>query len=568
MLLIGILASALASSAVNVVPNPATVEIRAGAIQLTTMESISCPAILRPLANVLAEEARQTHGVKWKLGRGRIQLVLDNRLPKNAYRLSVWTGIEVRGGSYAAVAQGTTTLLQSLSQDLKVNVMKVSDAPAFGYRGLLVDVARKWHSIAVLKQCVRLCRFYKIPFLQLHLTDDQAFTFPSKAFPKLTTVNQHGGPSYTRAELIDLVRYADACGVTIVPEIEMPGHGASLIRAMPELFKIAGTKPYEHHASINFVNDKVLKALETIIAEACVIFRSSPYFHMGGDEADIALVNQHPDFKAAFKQFGLADNAQQELFRRFITQINSVVKRQGKQLMVWEGFSRQPSSKFQIPKDVLVMEFESAYYLPTEMQADGYKMINAAWTPLYVVNDHVWPERLVYDWDVTKFGRFSKDYPATTWFQLPSTKGILGAQVCAWEQPEHRVISSVRRVLAAMAERTWTKQATGYGDFAKRRESTDSMLDAILGPVTMHASGTGVFRADGFDLPTFESEMTLELRAAKGIIRYTLDGTPPTESSKVYSEPIELSATTTVRAAVFSAAGKSPETSNTFHRAS
>jgi len=125
-----------------------------------------------------------------------------------------------------------------------------------------------------------------------------------------------------------------------------------------ELFKIKGTQPYEHRASINFANKEVLKAIETIVAEMCEVFKSSPYFHIGGNEADLAYAHQHPDFKAAFEKHGLGEKGQWQLYRYFLIQMNEIVRRQGKQMIVWEGFYRDPSSKFQIPKDVIVMEYE------------------------------------------------------------------------------------------------------------------------------------------------------------------------------------------------------------------
>ena len=95
---------------------------------------------------------------------------------------------------------GTTTLIQLIKTSNTGSTLRcgvITDAPASSYRGLLIDVARKYHSIDTLRQYVRLCRLHKIRYLQLHLTDDQAFTFPSTVFPKLMSKNYHGGPSYT-----------------------------------------------------------------------------------------------------------------------------------------------------------------------------------------------------------------------------------------------------------------------------------------------------------------------------------------------------------------------------------
>ena len=186
--------------------------------------------------------------------------------------------------------------------------------------------------------------------------------FPSKAYPQLATKNEHGGKTYTLEELKDLVAYADARNVTIIPEYEMPGHSAAANRAMHDLFIIRGTKPYEHHASINFAKDEVMQAVATIVGEMCEVFQSTPYFHIGGDEADLAFAHQNADFQAAFKKYNLPN--QHQLYRKFVADMDEIVKKHGKQMIVWEGFGREPNSPIQIPKDIIVMAYEIRFYMP------------------------------------------------------------------------------------------------------------------------------------------------------------------------------------------------------------
>ncbi|MGV3618844.1 MAG: family 20 glycosylhydrolase [Fimbriimonas sp.] len=538
----------------NLIPWPKEIRVAPTTLALpkgTTV--VARQAALKPLVRLVVDQTETVFDAGWRAGtggEGKIVLAIDPKLKEEEYRLQIAEGVRVTGGSYQAVAMGTVTLFQALRADLTVDRMEVRDAPASGYRGVLLDVARRYHSVPVLKQCVELCRFYKIRYLQLHLTDDQAFTFPSRAFPKLTTVNTHGGPSYTLAELKDLVRFADERGVTIIPEMDIPGHSGALIRAMPDLFKIAGTKPYEHHATLNFANERAIAAVDTLVGEMCEVFRSAPYFHMGGDEADISNAHEHPDFQAAFAKHGLSGKAQHEIFRLFILRVNEMVKRRGKRLIVWEGFGRERDTKFPIPKDVLLMEFESSYYLPTDMIADGYEVVNAAWTPLYVVNRHVWPMRKVYEWDVTRFGKHTTVYPTAVWFDLPSTKGIVGAQVCAWEAPETLAIQNFRGVVPAMAERVWNPGAgRPFEDFKTRHESVDARLDRLIHPVRIVTGRLNPKGEHDFDVPTFTDPLPVRLSAPAGhAIHYTLDGTPPTRQSPVYEGPLLLKETTTVRA--------------------
>ncbi|RYG37531.1 hypothetical protein EON81_06410 [bacterium] len=567
----------IANSEPSLIPVPKSVRLQAGTLSIRADQTVAFSSKeLAPLAEILAGEIRTATGVRLQTGpKGKPAILLRrvSDLQGEAYRLKIGAQAVVEGGNYGAIAMGTATLLQALTKSkdgLEVPKMSVEDRPDRGYRGLMVDVARKYHRISTLEQCVELCRLYKIRYLQLHLTDDQAYTIPSKAYPKLNEMNSHGGPSYTAEELRGLVRFADARGVTIIPELEVPGHAAILVRAYPELFKIEGTKPYEHHATVNFANAKALAAIETLVGETCEIFGSSPYFHIGGDEADYSNAHEHPDFQAAFKEFDLTGKAQEQIYRRFLLQMNEIVKKRKKRMIVWEGFGRDPESKFQIPKEVAVMEFESAYYLPTELIADGHTVINAAWTPLYVLDRHVWRPEKILEWNLSTFGRFTTFYPSTTWFKAESADAIVGAQTCAWEQPEHVEIANLRRVLPAMSERVWNvAKESSPADFMARLGRSDSLLGALLTPIETKVEGLAALGPDDFDVPVFHETARVSFSSTTpgSTIRFTLDGQPVAATSPVYAEPITLDATKTIRAAAFDASGRpiGYETSNTYY---
>ena len=574
------------SLGLSLVPWPQSIQRAGGLFALPEDARIvaETPSLLR-LANVLAEEIRATCSVELKVAAdaarpGDIVLRLSDNLKGEAYTVRIVDTASVEGGNYDAVALGTVSLLQLLGRDGSAVVLPrltLKDRPHSDYRGLLIDVARKHHSIDTLRQCAELCRMYKIKYLQLHLTDDPAFTFPSTAYPQLTSKNYHGGPAYTLDELKGLEAYASARGVAIVPEFEVPGHAGTMNRTMPDLFKIKGTKPYEHHATINFADPKVLKAVETIVGEMCDVFKSSPYFHIGGDEADFAFAHQHPDFQAAFKRFDLGDKGQWQLYRRFLLQMNEIVKRRGKRMIVWEGFHRDPESQFQIPKDVTVMEYECPFYPPRQLIEDGYTMINAAWTPLYVVNRKRWTPEQIYAWNLHLLGQHSTNYATTTWHQLEPTPQIIGAQMCSWEQPQTVEISSLRTRLPAMSERIWNPDAgRSYDDYARRAAATDRLLSRLIPTVRIKANGLAEPDHNMNDVPVFHTKLTVSLESERPAaeIRYTLDGQMPVSSvaaaepsepgspiarrvssSLTYTGPLELETTTTVTAAAFDAEG-------------
>ena len=152
-------------------------------------------AELMPLAKILSGEIEQLVGLKLEAcdesaGSGDIQLIIDLGLKDEAYTFDVDKKATIKAGNFAAVAQGSVTLLQSLSPrkgGIVLPKMNIQDAPAAGYRGLMIDCGRNWHPVAVLKSLVVLCRWYKVRYLQLHLSDDESFTFPSSAYPQLAS---------------------------------------------------------------------------------------------------------------------------------------------------------------------------------------------------------------------------------------------------------------------------------------------------------------------------------------------------------------------------------------------
>jgi hexosaminidase len=287
---------------------------------------------------------------------------------------------------------GTVSLLQALSvQDgvVKIPHMSIHDEPFVAYRGLMVDLARYWHRMETIKQMVVMCRWYKIRYLQLHLTDDQSCVFPSKAYPKAATQNRH----YTLKELHELETFARDRGVIIVPELEAPGHSDALRKALPHLNCSSGG------GAMCLGKESTYDVLDKLIGEICDVFQSTPYFHIGCDEVERLGWEKCSDCKAYMQKHKL-DNSM-ELYRHFIVRINELVKKHGKKTIVWEGFYKE--GKVDIPRDITVMIFECLYNMPADLIADGYPVINTAWQPLYVVNKRKWSPEKIYGWNMYRY---------------------------------------------------------------------------------------------------------------------------------------------------------------------
>jgi hexosaminidase len=533
------------------VPYPVSIETQPGAMALTAASRIvATDPALEPLAKLLSDEILTLHGLALATAgnspaTGDIVLGLDASLKGESHTIDVVKTATVKGAGYGAVAMGTMTLIQAMAEGkdgIALPLMKIRDTPAYGYRGLMIDTARNPHSIENLKQTVLLCRLYKVRYLHLHLNDDQSFLFPSPTYPQLTTQNW-SVPAYTMSELKELVAFADLRGVTLIPELEGPGHCGALQRAFPEAF---GTVDASGKAvatgCFNFMNPKLYPTLEILVREMSGVFKSSPYFHIGCDEVGgLEQIAGLPG-NAGFLQENKLDEPH-DMYIHYINKMNGLVKKHGKQTLVWEGFKDDGGKNIKIDKDVTVMEFEVAYNLPSNLVKHGYQMINASWTPLYVTLQTRHTPEHIYDWNPLQFGQVAgKGYDNVTWHNLDAPTPLLqGAQVCTWEQNEWAEIPSLRERLPAMAERVWnpaSKQT--FTDFKPRLAINNALYDRYPFGFTVATDKNAVRKTDF--VATFRKTTTLTLNhVPEGVaVHYTLDGTAPGVATPAYTQPLAI----------------------------
>ncbi|MFC1639822.1 family 20 glycosylhydrolase [Gemmatimonadota bacterium] len=530
------------------VPWPTFVELRQGELAITPASQIIVQhSELEVLASVLTEEIGLVFGLDLNSGReaqpGDIVLRLDPRLAEEEYTVTTDNMVVVTGGSYAGMALGTTTLLQALeptTTGAAIPHLEISDSPRSSYRGLLVDLARQWHSIETLKQLVVMCRLYKIRYLHLHLTDNQSFTFPSEAFPELATL----GRSYTLNELRSLERFAADRGVIMVPELEIPGHSFSLVSARPDIFGIS--RRDENPYVINMGKKDAYAALDRIIGEMANVFSSSPFIHIGGDETWLAFLDEDPDAIAFMRDNGIS--GVDELYRYFIARMNEIVKRHGKQTIVWEGFRKD--GEIEIPRDILVMAWETAYQEPQDLLGGGYRIINVSWKPLYVVRNRRWSPQRIYDWNIYRWENWYRPTPSFVPIQLEPDESVIGGQMAAWEQTDVMEVPSLRHRLPVLSERVWNPSLQrGYVDLSRRMSATDKLLQHLIRPVNVKLQGQTF---PGYDGSFFNREhwfgdsLEVSVQPLKDSYRVYLSTdttTTPTQWIR-YSEPLQLSETT------------------------
>lgn len=519
----------------NLIPWPKSIQLKEGSLTLGNQSRIKyADASLQKCAALLSDEIHQVHWLKIEVSAGTpsqndIGLKIDRSLRKEQYRLEVTSKITITGGSYQGVSNGTVTLLQALKNkngNVMIPRLLIEDEPDVEFRSVLIDVARKWHPLPVLRDLIVMCRLYKINYMQLHLTDNESFTFPSKAFPDLPTVQHGSRRHYTWEELLDLVEFADARGVTLIPELETPGHSQKLRKVEP--FGRPGL------SAVNLASEDVYDAFEILIHEMCQVFKSSPYFHIGTDEVSLKGQGLTVEDKAYMKKYGLEGN--KDLFYHHIRRLHEIVKRNNKKTIRWGGFGSDGSTTDKIPKEIIHM----AWQLRGSGTAQSFDrtIINAAWKPLYVVNQKSWlPEYLIDSWHIRLWQ-----------FHMENSNGrkvadhvpVFGAQMCAWENPSENELPALRWRLPAMCEKIYfQKSGRKYIDFKKRFDQLDEMLDQLYSPVKIDIDGLVGPKTDR----VFNQKITIQLKGIPGHdIRYTLDGSEPDLNSHRYSEPIQVNA--------------------------
>lgn len=433
-------------------------------------------------------------------------------------------GVVLTTSSLKGLAHGTATLLQLFGsmKENRLPHLRVNDRAKLPYRNFMIDMGRNPHSLELLKETIDLLWFYKVDSVQLHLTDDQRIAFPSSKFPKLWD------GKITAEEFKELDAYAFARGVTIVPELEVPGHSGLLRRHYPEVFGKSSTDLAKDEAA--------LVGIKSLLDEIMDVFPSSPYIHVGGDEA-----------------FGVPEELQRDL----INKLQAYLKSKGRQTIVWEG-PRAGSGNNKVDTEVIHINWRTINYPADQMLKDGYRVVNAAWDPLYIVDHYprtnftmTSPQHIYENLSLTTFkhvnpgiGTFAKPV------EVEPSENLIGFCMPWWEGREENFFPQIVPRLIAFTEVAWNPTAErNYADFAQRAEKTEAVRHAAFYPVSIQASDL-VVPADG----VFHNMTEVSFRApgiAGGDLRFTLDGSQPTPNSPWYKGPHPLKESATIRAAVF-----------------
>jgi len=364
-----------------------------------------------------------------------------------SYHLAVSpTGIQLKAASVVGAMHGFETLLQLVAFRAGKAVIAgatIDDQPRFRWRGLMIDVSRHFEPVDVIKRNLDGMALVKLNVFHWHLSDDQGFRAESKRFPKLTELGSHG-EFYTQDEMRDVVAYARARGIRVVPEFDMPGHTLSWQVAYPDLGSSPGpfampTTFGVHDEALDPTRESTYKFLDALVGEMAAIFPDA-YFHVGGDESNGKAWLGNPKIVAFMKAHGIKDTEALQVY--FNAQLLKIVAKHGKHMIGWDEVFTPG-----LPKDIVIESWRGVDSL-SAAATQGYQGILAA--PYYL------------DGEATAERHFLADpIPADTKLTPDQQKFILGGEVAMWAEQLYplTIDSRIWPRAAAIAERFWSPQS-------------------------------------------------------------------------------------------------------------
>ncbi len=426
-----------------------------------------------------------------------IHLITDTSCAEGEYKLTAGDDgkILLRAAGREGIRYGLATLLQMAKNaqgKLQVSVGTVWDRPDTVYRGLMMDCARSRHALPLLLEYIDLCWLYKVKYLQLHFSDDEAYTLPSRVFPEATSPER----CYTYEEIEQLRAYARSRDVQIIPEIDAPGHATYLQKKYPQVFGEKG---------IICFHEETIEAMQSLYRELCGLFPESQYIHIGGDEGRLGWwmdcdacirYGRSLGYKEENEAPGGIPGREYVMLQylgHFITKMAQAVLECGRKPIVWEGFSKYVNDM--IPKEVTVMAWDGSFQTAQSLIQSGFSIINCSWIPNYIVTPTwYYSTRECYNWDVYSFGSISEQssyYGTTT--RIGATNAVLGGQLNVWGDTVGKAFPTledgladeqrkVRARLPYIMENTWNRdKQRSFDRVQEAAEAADALCGRILG---------------------------------------------------------------------------------------
>jgi hexosaminidase len=363
--------------------------------------------------------------------------------------------------------RGLETLLQLLDADRNgyfLPGIQIDDQPRFPWRGLMIDVARHFQTMEVLKRNLDAMAAVKMNVLHWHLTEDQGFRVESKKFPKLHLLGSDGN-YFTQEQVKEIIAYARDRGIRVVPEFDIPGHSTSWLVGHPELGSAPGPYTIERRPGIfepalDPTREEVYKFLDTFLGEMAALFPDE-YLHIGGDENEGKQWDRNPAIQAYMKKNGIKDNHALQAY--FNTRLLKILQKHGKKMIGWDEIL-QPG----LPTDAVIHSWRGTAAL-AEAARKGYDGILS--NGYYI--DLIFPASQHYAAD---------PLPADSTLTPEQAKHVLGGEATMWAEwvtPE-TIDSRVWPRTAAIAERLWSpRTVTDVNDMYRRLAIISLQLEEL-----------------------------------------------------------------------------------------
>ena len=568
----------------QIIPAPADLEPRRGEFRIANGTPVFAPnPRAQPIARYLIDLVARTRGIGLelaaqpaKIGGIRLSLTHSATALREDYELTVSAqGVEISAGNPQGLFYGVVTLWQLITADgaagaATVRALRIADSPRFTWRGLMLDSARHYQPPKFIRELIDWMALHKLNVLHWHLTDDQGWRLEIRKFPLLAQTGAWRIPAgaawprepdpkterppfyggyYSQEEVREIVAYAAERFVTIVPEIEMPGHAQAAIAAYPE-FGTGGKPPvvspdWGVHDHLFNAEESTLRFMENVLAEVIELFPGE-FIHVGGDEAVKNRWKDSPRVQVRMRELGLADET--ALQGWFVARIGRFLDRHGRRLIGWDEILESG-----IPTRTAIMSWRGTASAVEAARA-GHDVVMAPAPILYL--DHLQsdsarepPGRPA----VVSLADIYAYEPVPPELSPAEARHIQGAQVNAWtehmrltERVEHQAFPRI----AALAEVTWSPAAArNWPDFltriavqfARYRRLGIAYSDTAFEPRLRLTAGSEPERL----------RVELSNQAQFGAIRYTLNGGEPTAESEEYERPFEADAGASLRAATF-----------------
>ena len=564
----------------NIIPKPIFQQIKNGVFQLNKNTSLETSNEFSDVANYLTSYVKEAFDLKIssKKSDTKILFTKDNSIKnEEGYLLKIEKNtIEISANSSKGAFYAVQSLIQLLpienkSTSISIQCLEIQDAPQFAYRGMHLDVARHFFSVDFIKKYLDLMALLKMNTFHWHLTEDQGWRIEIKKYPKLQEIaafrketlighysdiphqfdgKKYGG-FYTQKEIKEIVKYASERQITVIPEIEMPGHSQAAIAAYPELGctgnQLEVATKWGVFEDIYCTKESTFQFLEDVIDEVIPLFPGK-YIHIGGDEAPKNRWKKCAHCQNLIKKEGLKD--EHELQSYFIKRMEKYINSKGKQIIGWdeilEGGLAPNATVMSWRGNVGAIEAAKQQHevilTPNSHCYFDYYQSDNENEPLAIGG--FLPLEKVYDFN-----------PIPEELTKEEAKFVLGAQGNVWTEymstPEKMEYMVFPRAIA-LAEVVWSaRDHKNYDDFIRRLEFFNKRLDAKNVQYANH-----LYEVKGKFINKNEKIFYEFETITKGKdIRFTTDNSNPNSKSILYENSIAIEKSQILKAAVFNKEG-------------